>query len=420
MFPLRPRAIYVTEDVFDSPPSVARMERMMAAMGRSDYRRVDYDELTRLACGQGWTDPRRKGEIRNEPPDPILFTTMKWWTKAKQEAFFSERPKLLTNSWMRAKLAGCFGFDLRAVAPPQPGRSVCQRAWELHTIAGCPYMCDYCGSLSEVIVVGLNIEEFLERMDGWLERCPQQTLFKLDNATDTLCFEPEYGVTQPLIEYFANTDGKYFLLYAGKCAQVEWMLGLDHRGKTLVTFSLAPPMQAREIEKHSDPTDARIAAMRKLQQAGYIVRARFAPIVPLRNWRDEYRCLIQTLFGQVEPDVLSIDTVQRMDAKDAHRCMDLSLWDPAFVEALDMAALDMEGKIFGPLPHEMRAQVYRFIIEEVRRVNERIPIALCIESYEMWQELAGELGGMRPGRYLCNCGPRCTPGTELYEEFAAV
>ena len=420
MYPFEPRAIYVTEEVFDDPRCVGRLERMMAAMGRTDYRRVDHDELTRIAHGQGWTDPRHKGEIRNESPDPMLFTTMKWWSNEELEAFLAEQPKLASGCWLKGNLAGSFGFNYRGARNPQPGGVVCQRAWELHTVTGCPYMCDYCGKLSEVIVVGLNVEEFVDRMDGWVDSCPEQTIFKLDNATDTLCFEPEYGLTKPLIEYFAQKDGKYLLVYAGKCADVDWMLDLDHRGKSIAAFTVSPPTQARVIEKKSDPTDARIEAMRKLQQAGYLVRARFAPIVPVKNWRDEYREMIQSLFSQVEPDVLSIDTVQRMSAKTVHRTMDLSLWDPSFVEALDMGALEMDGKYFGPLPDEKRLEVYDFIIDEVREVNEHVPIGLCLESYEMWEKLAPRLGGRRPERYLCDRGPTCTPGTNLYREFVGL
>ena len=345
---------------------------------------------------------------------------MKWWTQEEQDAFFAEHPKLVSTSWLKGRLVGCFGFNLRGVAAPTPGGTGCQRAWELHTINGCPYTCDYCGSLSEVIVIGLNVEEFVERMDGWVESCPEQSIFKLDNATDTLCFEPEYGVTKPLIDYFANKDGKYLLIYAGKCADVDWMLDVDHRGKTIATFSLSSGTQARMIERNSDPADARIEAMRKLQQAGYIVRARFAPIVPLKGWREDYRDLIESLFSQIQPDVLSIDTVQRMSAKTVHRSMDVSLWDPSFAEAMDMAALEMDGKYFGPLPDDKRLEVYDFIIDEVRKVNAHVPIGLCLESYEMWEKLAPRLGGMRPGRYLCNCGPTCTPGTDLYQEFVKV
>lgn len=418
MFPLTPRAIYVTEEVLDDPLCVARMEGMMAAMGVEDYVHVDYADLDRLALAHGWAHPRRKGEIRNEPPDPVVFTKLKWPSKEEEDVLLAKYPHLCRKGWLRGALLGHLGWSLRGPAPPKPGGTVCQRAFELHTIAGCPYLCDYCSSLSEVIVIGLNVEELMSQMDGWVASCPDQTLFKWDNASDTLCFEPEYGATKMLIEYFAGQAGKYFLLYAGKCADVDWLLDLNHRGKTILAFSISGSKQSRLIEKRSNTMEERIEAMRKCQAAGYIVRARFAPIVPVANWREENRTMIKHLFSEVQPDILSIDTVQRMNAMDAHRCMDLSLWDQSFVEAMDRAAIEMDSKMYGPLPHDKRAEVYRFIIDEVKAVSPQTPIGLCLESYEMWEVLGQELG-MCADHYVCNCGHTCTPGTELYREFVS-
>ena len=416
MYPMSPRAIYASEEVFADPLCTARMDRMLAAMGRTDVIRVDREQLNTLSLAHGWHEPRHKGEIRNEPPDPIVFTTLKWPSDEEKEELFARYPILGHERWPRGRLVGFLGFSLRGAAQPKPGGTICQRAYELHTMTGCPYMCDYCGSLSEVIVVGLNVEAFMARMDDWLELCPDQTLFKWDNATDTLCFEPEYGATKQLVEYFAAKDGKYLLLYAGKCADVDWMLDLEHRGKTICAFSVSGPTQSRHIEKGSAAMQERIQAMRKLQEAGYLVRVRFAPVVPVRDWRDECRTMIREVFANARPDIISMDTVQRISAHVAHRTMDLSLWDPEFVTAMDAAAVQMQGKYYGPLPHEKRAEVYRFVIDEVRKVSPNTPVGLCLESYEMWQEFGPELG-MRADHYLCNCGPECTPGTAMYREF---
>ena len=419
MYPHKPHAVYVTQEVYEDPRCVTRLDRMVEAMDRPQVTRVDDAQLSTLALANGWHDPRRKGEIRGEAPDPVLFTKLKWLSPDQREAYYQAYPVLKGVGWPKGKLAGHMGFDLRGPASPRPGGTICQSAWEMHSIAGCPYMCDYCSSLSEVIVIGLNVEDFMTHMDEWVASCPEQTLFKWDNASDTLCFEPEFGATRPLIEYFARKEGKYFLLYAGKCADVDWLLDLDHRGKTIMAFSLSGPTQSTQIEKNSNTTAERIEAMAKCEAAGYIPRARFAPIVPVRNWRDENRSMIQDLFAKCTPDILSIDTIQRMSAMQAHRCMDLSLWDPTFVEAMDAAAEEMGGKTYGPLPYHKRLEVYHFIIDEVRRECPGIPIGLCLESYEMWQELEPVLG-MRADHYLCNCGPLCTPGTEMYRELGGL
>jgi hypothetical protein len=136
----------------------------------------------------------------------------------------------------------------------------------------------------------------------------------------------------------------------------------------------------------------------------------------VRNWRDENRAMVRQFLGQVTPDVISLCLFGWMDAYKVKRSLDLSLWDTRFVQAMDDAAVEMRGKAYGPLPHDARAEMIRFFIDEIRAVNPKVPIALCLESSEMWQQFGPELK-MKPERYLCNCGPQCTPGTELYTEI---
>lgn len=64
MYQFNPSAVYATEEVFDDPRCVARMERMLDAMGCDDVIRVDDAELSRLCIADGWHETRLKGETR--------------------------------------------------------------------------------------------------------------------------------------------------------------------------------------------------------------------------------------------------------------------------------------------------------------------------------------------------------------------
>jgi len=418
MYAFNPSAIYATEEVFDDPQCVERMNRILRGLGRSDVLRVDDAELSRLCLANGWHEPRLKGEIRPYVDPPILFNTMKWHTEEEKNARYEKYPALKLGGFPTGKLAGYIGWDFRSVPTTfKPTDRVCQPAFEMHTIAGCPFRCRYCCDLGEVIVIMLNLEEFVERLDGWLDSCPEQTLFKWDNATDIPCFEPEYGGTELLVRYFASrSDNKYLLLYFGKCAEVDYLLQFDHRGRTIVAFSLSAQTQSTRIELGTAPTSKRIEALRKCQDAGYIPRLRFSPIIPVKNWREENRAMIRKLLEHVQPDIISLCVFGWMDAYKAKRALDVSLWDEQFVAMMDAAAVQMRGKPYGPLPHEARAEILRFFIDEIRALSTKPVISLCLESVEMWQEFGPELG-MSPERYLCNCGPQCTPGADLYREL---
>ena len=119
--------------------------------------------------------------------------------------------------------------------------------------------------------------------------------------------------------------------------------------------------------------------------------------------------MIELLFSKVEPDVIGLQTLSRFPEYEMlPRLLDLDLMDPSFVEAALQAKEEMAGRIVGPLPHHKRAEIYRFLIDELQRVSPGTPFSLCLESPEMWKEL-GPLMGVSSERYPCCCGGMCTP-----------
>jgi len=258
----------------------------------------------------------------------------------------------------------------------------------------------------------MNIEEYVDHLDGWIEKTGGQTLFQYDNWSDINCFEPEYGATKLFVEYFSKRDREYLELYAGKSDNVDFLLDLDHKGKTICCWSLSGRTQSTEIEYKTATMDERIAAAKKCQKAGYHVRFRFSPIIPVKNWQAENREMIENLFAQVHPDVITFETLRFRDYNAIIKEIDPSLLDPEFLQVMESAQGGIQGC---EIPHEYRKKVYKFIIDELERVSPKTPYSFCRESIPMWDDLAEdfEKHGQSPDYYVCNCGPLSTPGHEL-------
>lgn len=73
---------------------------------------------------------------------------------------------------------------------------------------------------------------------------------------------------------------------------------------------------------------------------------------------------------------------------------------------------EVQGKLYGPLSHERRKEIYRFCIGEIRSIDPDVPVSLCLESSEMWDEFESDLG-IRREAYPCCCGPQCVPGNRI-------
>jgi len=238
---------------------------------------------------------------------------------------------------------------------------------------------------------------------------PWQKVFMYNSClSDTPCFEPEYGLSKLVAEYYATTPDQHYLIHT-KSANVDFLRDIDHRGHTIMLWSLTGDTAARMIEPGSGLPEERIEAARVCQEAGYPIRFKLKPIVPVKDWRAQYATVIERLFARTIPESIGLFMLAWMDLEELRSSIDLDLIDPAFVQALESGADAMRGVTAGPFPHAARAEVYHYLFDEIRKHNETIPVFLCTETLEMWQEFSPLLG-MKPSNYICACGPQCMPG----------
>ena len=412
---LRPEMVYVTEDVNEDPRAVACVQRLLTAMEGTRVECVSYSALNALVRRQ-WMGEFPHWGHQTSPRDPdIVMTTAKFLPARARRAFQKRYPDLHVRD-----LWGLNTAHLRRDGDMDEQwrrNCICHSAWELHSACGCPFRCAYC-NFGGAIRLFVNMDEYVSHLDEICARAPAQRLYKWDNQTDVSCFEPEWGASQLLVEYFGRKEGKYLQLYVGKSDNVRYLPGLDHRGKTIIQWSISAKTQSTAIEKETAPWDRRVEAARLCQQAGYIVRFRFSPIIPVRNWEAENAALIKLIFARTQPDVISLCSFGWMDVEQARSCMNFALLDPAYVAAMESAApfLKARGFAFGggcPIPHDARAHLFKFLIDEIRKYSKTVPISLCLETPEMWELFRRELGLTAnfdgQSSYYCNCGPMCTP-----------
>jgi len=414
---LEPPAVYVTEEAERDERCARRVERMLASIDSPKIvRGVTDAQLAEITEANGWQQARLWGKKTNPTDPPVVFNTFKnHHAPDERERRLERFPALRAG-----RLHGYFGFDYRRDGTPawrkEQGR-ICQPAYEFHTISGCPFRCAYC-HLGTVINVMVDIEDFLVYADRRIrELRPPQTIYKWDNITDINAFEPEYDATRLMVDYFARQKEDFLLLYAGKSDNVDFMPDYEHNGRTIIQWSVSGRTQSTLIEPETAPWDRRIEAAATCQQAGYHVRFRLSPIVPVKGWREENRTLIELMFERTRPDVVALCMFGWMGYETARACLDVSLLDEKYVAAMQAAAPFLEGRMYGPLPHEARAEIHGFLIREIRRVSPTTPIALCLETPAMWAELK-DAHRQDPDRYVCVCGPYCTPDNPLFEEVA--
>ena len=178
--------------------------------------------------------------------------------------------------------------------------------WRVDLAEGCPAHCSYCylaGSLKgpPITRAYANLDEILAGLPAYLgegmitsrsrTRAREGTTFEASCYTDPLAIEPLTGSLSAAIAWFGRWDAAAQLRFTTKFADVEPLLGLDHGGRTRMRASINPRAFAR-FEGGTAPVAARLAALRRMAEAGYPVGLTIAPIIAAEGWQDAYGELI--------------------------------------------------------------------------------------------------------------------------------
>ena len=416
MKPFHPQNFYMTQWAADDPLCVTRMERLMAGFGRPVelVRIIGEGDIEPLVRANDWADLNiRQGRVPFKGDPDVVFNKLRWPADEEKQRLRERYPLLrdstgYTNQVMSLLYGSMQCYHYEDGKAKRDREVCCFSLYDLHSALGCFHKCQYCRR-GRVTSMALNVEEFVQHVDTLMEENPWQKVFRYDVETDCLILEPEYGMCRALVEHYAALEDRWVILFS-KSDNVDFLLDLEHRGHTIMLWTLSTPTVSRRIEVDTATTEERIEAARKCQQAGYTVRFKCKPIIPINDWRDEATETFEKLFAAVEPDNISLEMLFFDSVAELQELFDMELFDPDFIEM--MQAHEASGQMTDhshPMPDDFRQQVYEHYTSEVQRLSPRTRVSLCAETQEMWNRLGGRMG-MTSTSFACNCGPIAVPG----------
>lgn len=415
MYDLAAPAVYVNETVMANDTYRHRMERVVAAL-KNPVEPVVYadEQLPDLIKNHGLLANRRSMGTIEEVGDPaLLFNTFRFDGKEEARAQWLSEQGCSAGGQTAHALTGGGAFAWACYNQTQdPNRNdkVCRPCWRIHFQNGCVHKCLYCG-FGGLLVTMVNVEDYCHYLGQLMERHPWQQTFLLDDDGDPPGLEPELGCLGPMIEWFGKQENRYLVIHT-KTWNTEWMRDLNHNGHTILVWSLSGSTQSRLIEPVTGTTEQRIEAARVAQDAGYQIRYKFKPIIPVRGWREDAAHAAKLLFERTDPDVISLCCFMWMDVDEMKRRLPSDLLDPDFLKAAEEDREEVNDTIAKPFPHRVRAEIYDHHLREIRKWNSEIPVSLSTENFRMWSEFKVRLG-MTATNYPCGCGPQTVPGAPL-------
>ncbi len=203
--------------------------------------------------------------------------------------------------------------------------------------------------------------------------------------TDSLLLDPWTGFSTRLVPFFANRSNAVLELKS-KTSFIGNLEGLDHGGHTIVAWSL----NSGHIRKREEPRAAslreRLDAARFCARWGYHLAFHFDPMIVHENWREGYARTIDRLFDAVDPARvvwISLGAFRFMpELKSVIRAAHSGSRIPygEFIRGLDD-----KMRYF----RDIRVELYRFMVERIRRVDPGLCVYLCMEGRDIWREAFG-------------------------------
>jgi len=272
---------------------------------------------------------------------------------------------------------------------------VCPHFLELKWATGCPFSCAWCylnGTLrfaprkSRPYVkpyqkIEDHVRTFLENVNGRGE------LLNTGELADSLMHEKNGHPFSKFIVSLFQEQQTHKVLFLTKSRHIEHLLDINGQGQAVVSFSLNADEVAKRFEKGAPAVPDRIDAASRLSGAGYEVRIRIDPMVPVRNWREQYVRLIDDIFAKFIPSRITLGSLRGLQST-----INMAT-DKSWVDYLS------EKSNWGKrIDSDTRYLMYHTLIQYLKDKSEYTHVALCKETITIWNRL-----GMDYKKNTCNC-----------------
>jgi len=282
-----------------------------------------------------------------------------------------------------------FGIHKSAVRYSDEDSNTCPNYWHFSPYGFCPYDCQYCYlagtpgvKYSPSVKIFLNLSEILNQIDKVASQLTEPTAFYLGKLQDGLALDPLTGYSCVMIPFFARQRRARLTLLT-KSANVENLLDLDHRGNTLLSWSLNPSEVASIFELGVSSPEERITAMKKCVDAGYPLRAVIMPIIPVEGWQNIYTSFLENLLRSVPLNRITLGQICSYPG--ALKLTERKLSRENLISKMLEKSKSKDGRIRFPL--KLRIKVYRYLIDAIKRFQPQLHIGLCMEEYQTFKAL---------------------------------
>lgn len=272
-------------------------------------------------------------------------------------------------------------------------RHVCCNLWVINPAEGCPLDCTYCClqqylRRNPTLKLFTNTGAMLREIEEKVGEEPSR-LFRVctGELTDSMVWDALTDLSLDLVPMFGRLPNALLELKT-KHSYVDNLVSLakEHKGRTIVSWSVNARSVVKADEALTASLDARIAAARRVIEAGYRVGLHFDPLVYFSGWEDEYSDTIRLIFSEIKPENVAWVSIAPLRYHPEQQKMMIERFvDSRLPFGEQFLAGDNKLRIVQPL----RLKMIRFVWNALKAIKSDLPVYMCMESSAAWRAISG-------------------------------
>lgn len=252
-----------------------------------------------------------------------------------------------------------------------------------YTSSGCSAMCLYCYLVCNYnkcsyLRLFVNREQMMNKMLKTANSSSKDLTFEIGSNSDLVLENTLTGNLTWTIEKFAQNN-KGYITFPTKFDRVEPLLGLNHRGRTIMRMSVNPQFIIKKVEIGTSLLKNRIKALNQMCDAGYRVGLLIAPVVLVEDWMMQYSELIDQLADELTSKArheVFIEIIF-MTYSFVHRAINGEAF-PQAIELYDKEMMTGRGRGKYCYRADIREQAEHFLREQIFEKLGNIPIIYVV------------------------------------------
>jgi spore photoproduct lyase len=268
---------------------------------------------------------------------------------------------------------------------------LCCRVNVLRSVHNCPFECTYCflqnylndGMTKVVSDISALMAEVRSKITAEPER-----LFRIGTweLGDSLALEAGTGQAAALIKEFSGL-GNAVLELKTKSDCVDNILGIEHKGKTVVSWSLNTEYVTGTEELGTAPLERRLEAMCKAADNGYLIGLHFDPMILHDGWERGYGTLVKRVFETVTPERVAWISIGSLRFNPEMKKKIENNYPESRLTCAEMVLGD-DAKMRYVKP--VRVEMYRTLYREIKKyISKENLVYLCMERWDVWDKVFG-------------------------------